>query len=103
MIVGNRALLLKVPIRKKTIAMFRRLYFKSLSAAKQIATLRERGTMLGTRLKNGRKAYLYLLKDFCAEVIFQHDDAELSPEKITTFDNVKEFNSYLEREFRANF
>ncbi|MBX2969659.1 MAG: hypothetical protein KF803_09840 [Cyclobacteriaceae bacterium] len=83
--------------------MFRKLYFKSLSAAKQIATLRERGTMLGTRLKNGRKAYLYLLKDFCAEVIFQNDDAELSPEKITTFDNVKEFNSYLEREFRASF
>lgn len=83
--------------------MFRKLYFKSLSATKQLATLRETGTMLGTRLKNGRKAYLYLLKDFCAEVIFQNDDAELSPEKITTFDNVKEFNNYLEREFKASF
>ncbi|WKZ59017.1 MAG: hypothetical protein QY309_14215 [Cyclobacteriaceae bacterium] len=83
--------------------MFRKLYFKSLSAARQIAALREKGTMLGTRLKNGRKAYLYLLKDFCAEVIFLNDDTELNPEKITTFDNVQEFNSYLEREFRASF
>jgi hypothetical protein len=83
--------------------MFRKLYFKSLSAARQIAALREKGTMLGTRLKNGRKAYLYLLKDFCAEVIFLNVDTELQPEKLTTFDNVQEFNSYLEREFRASF
>ncbi|MBX2967347.1 MAG: hypothetical protein KF845_14470 [Cyclobacteriaceae bacterium] len=83
--------------------MFRKLYFKSLSAAKQITALREKGTMLGTRQKSGRKAYLYLLKDFCAEVIFQNDDARYSPEKITTFNSVKEFNNYLEREFRASF
>jgi hypothetical protein len=74
-----------------------------MSFRKKIDYLRDRGTMLGTRLKNGRKAYLYIIKDFCAEVIFQKDNTELSAEQITTFANVKEFNSYLEREFRSNF
>lgn len=74
-----------------------------MSVNKKIAYLREQGTILGTRLKNGRKAYLYILKDFCVEVIFQKDDAELAAEQVTTFANVKEFNNYLEKEFRSSF
>ncbi|MBX2964294.1 MAG: hypothetical protein KF687_17425 [Cyclobacteriaceae bacterium] len=83
--------------------MFRKLYFKSLSAKSKIVALRDKGIMLGTRIKNGRKAYLYLLRDLCAEVIFQNDDAEMQPERITTFSSVSEFNKYLEREFRSAF
>jgi hypothetical protein len=83
--------------------MFGRLVFKALSESKKIAYLKEQGTILGTRLKNGRKAYLYIIKDFCVEVIFRNDNSEMQPEKVTTFANVKEFNSYLEREFRASF
>jgi len=83
--------------------MIGRMFFRLLSESKKVAYLHEQGTMLGTRLKNGRKAYLYMLKDFCVEVIFKQDNIDLSPEKVTTFDNVKEFNSYLEREFRAAF
>ena len=83
--------------------MFGRMIFKFLSESKQITYLREKGTVLGTRLKNGRKAYLYMLTDFCVEVIFQQDNQELLPERVTTFSNVKEFNSYLEREFKTSF
>jgi hypothetical protein len=83
--------------------MFGRLLFKYLSESKQISYLREKGTILGTRLKNGRTAYLYLIKDFCVEVIFQKDNAELAPERVKTFANVQEFNLYLENEFRASF
>jgi hypothetical protein len=83
--------------------MFGRLFFKFLSESKQVTYLQENGTMLGTRIKNGRKAYLYMLRDFCAEVIFQHDDAQFNAEKITTFPSVKEFNNYLEQEFKASF
>lgn len=83
--------------------MIDRLLFKFMSFRKKIDYLREQGTVLGTRLKNGRKAYLYIIKDFCAEVIFQKDNAELSAEQITTFANVKEFNTYLEQEFRSTF
>lgn len=80
-----------------------RLIFRLMSVRKKIDYLRDKGTVLGTRLKNGRKAYLYIIKDFCAEVIFQKDNTELSAEQIRTFANVKEFNSYLEREFRSSF
>lgn len=59
--------------------------------------------MLGTRMKNGRKAYLYMLRDFCAEVIFQQDNEFLLAEQITTFPSVKEFNNYLEQEFKASY
>jgi hypothetical protein len=83
--------------------MIDRLLFRLMSFKKKIDYLRNQGTILGTRLKNGRKAYLYIIKDFCAEVIFQKDNAELSAEKITTFANVKEFTSYLEQEFRSTF
>jgi hypothetical protein len=83
--------------------MIDRLLFRLMSVRKKINYLREQGTILGTRLKNGRKAYLYIVKDFCAEVIFQNDNAERTAEQVTTFSNVKEFNSYLEREFRSRF
>lgn len=83
--------------------MIDRLLFKFMSLRKKINYLRDQGTILGTRLKNGRKAYLYIIKDFCAEVIFQKDNVELSAEQITTFANVKEFNNYLEQEFRSTF
>ncbi len=83
--------------------MIDRLLFRLMSVRKKINYLREQGTMLGTRLKNGRKAYLYIVKDFCAEVIFYNDNTELTAEQVTTFSNVKEFNSYLEREFRSRF
>jgi len=83
--------------------MIGRMFFKVLSENRQVAYLHEKGTMLGTRLKSGRKTYLYMLKDFCVEVIFKQDNSEMSPERVTTFSSVKEFNSYLEREFRTAF
>lgn len=83
--------------------MIRRMFFSLLSESKKVDYLHEQGTMLGTRSKNGRKAYLYMLKDFCVEVIFKQDNSEMTPEKVTTFSSVQEFNSYLEREFKAAF
>ena len=83
--------------------MIGRMFFKFLSESRQVTYLQEKGTVLGTRLKNGRKTYLYMLKDFCVEVIFQHDNEEMSPERVTTFSSVKEFKSYLEKEFRTAF
>lgn len=83
--------------------MIGRMFFKFLSESSKIAYLQKKGTVLGTRIKNGRKAYLYMLKDFCVEVIFHHDNEEMAPERVTTFASVKEFNNYLEREFRTAF
>lgn len=83
--------------------MVGRIFFKFLSESKQISYLRENGTMLGTRIKNGRKAYLYMLRDFCAEVIFKNDNEFQEAERIKTFPSVREFNNYLEQEFKASY
>ena len=59
--------------------------------------------MLGTRLRNGRKVYLYMLKDFFVEVVFQNDNLDLQPERLETFSNLNNLNVYLEKEFRTAF
>ena len=59
--------------------------------------------MLGTRLRNGRKVYLYMLKDFFVEVIFQNDNLDLLPERLETFSSLNNLNSYLEKEFKTAF
>jgi hypothetical protein len=79
------------------------MFFKFLSESKQVAYLKENGVALGTRLKNDRKAYLYLLNNFCVEVLFNKDNDQLEPEKVTTFPSLKDFNNYLEKEFKASF
>ena len=83
--------------------MFFKLVFKYYSESKRIALLKEEGIMLGTRQRNGRKVYLYMLKDFFVEVVYQKDEIDLEPEKLETFSNLYNLNSYLEREFHTAF
>jgi len=77
--------------------------FKYFSESKKVEYLREQGIMLGTRLRHGRKVYLYMLKDFFVEVIFQNDNLDLQPERLETFSSLNNLNVYLEKEFRATF
>jgi len=83
--------------------MFFKLVFKYYSESKRIALLKEEGIMLGTRQRNGRKVYLYMLKDFFVEVVYQKDEIDLEPEKLETFSNLDNLNSYLEKEFHTAF
>jgi hypothetical protein len=77
--------------------------FKYFTLSKKIERLKEDGIVLGTRLSNGRKVYLYMLKDFFVEVIYQNDNLDLAPEKLETFSSLNNLNSYLEREFKTAF
>ena len=83
--------------------MFFKLVFKYYSESKRIELLKEEGILLGTRLRNRRKVYLYMLKDLFVEVVYQGDDTDLQPEKLETFTSIDNLNSYLEKEFRAAF
>ena len=77
--------------------------FKYLSESKKVEYLREKGIMLGTRLRQGRKVYLYMLKDFFVEVVFQNDNLDQEPETLETFSNLNNLNVYLEKEFKTAF
>jgi hypothetical protein len=59
--------------------------------------------MLGSRVRHGRKVYLYMLKDFFVEVMYQNDNIDLSAERLETFSNLNNLNSYLERDFLRAF
>ena len=77
--------------------------FKYFSQSKKIDYLKEQGIMLGSRIRAGRKVYLYMLRDFFVEVVYQNDNIDAHPEKLETFSNLNILNSYLEREFRTAF
>ena len=83
--------------------MFLKFFFTHLSVQKQVEYLKKRGIILGTRVKNGRKIYIYMLTNLFVEVLYKNDNTEEQPEKLTTLAGLKNLNDYLENEFRTSF
>jgi hypothetical protein len=83
--------------------MWFKFSFKFLADNRKFQLLKEHGIMLGTRVRSGRKVFLYMLKDFFVEVTYRRDDIDMEPEKIDTFSDLDNLNAYLERDFRAAF
>jgi hypothetical protein len=83
--------------------MFFKLFFKYLSQQSQITKLKNRGILLGTRNKNERKVYIYMLSSLFVEVMFKNDNTEHMPERIQILSNLKNLNQYLENEFKSSF
>ena len=77
--------------------------FRYWSENKKMDCLRGQGIMLGSRIRQGRKVYLYMLRDFFVEVIYQQDNIDLSPERLMTFRSLNNLNAYLEEDFRSTF
>jgi hypothetical protein len=59
--------------------------------------------MLGTRMKEGRKIYIYMLRELFVEVIYKNDNTEETPEKLNMLTGLKNLNTYLEKEFKTSF
>ncbi len=59
--------------------------------------------MIGTRHKEGRKVYLYMVKDLFVEVFYKSDTPENDAEQVKLIPGLKNLNQYLESEFRATF
>ncbi|HEY8511538.1 MAG TPA: hypothetical protein VIL31_06240 [Cyclobacteriaceae bacterium] len=83
--------------------MFFRFFFTRLSLKKQVQTLKKRGTFLGTREKDSRKVYIYMLTNLFVEVIYKNDDVENEPEQTRVLAGLKRLNAYLETEFKSSF
>jgi hypothetical protein len=77
--------------------------FRYFSESTKIDYLKDQGIMLGSRIRQGRKVYLYMLKDFFVEVIYQNDNIDMTPERVQTFNSISNLNSYLESDFRSTF
>jgi lipoate-protein ligase A len=83
--------------------MLFRFFFSRLSAEKQVAYLKKKGIALGTRLKGGRKIYIYMLSDLFIEVFYKNDNADEAPEKLNMLKGLKSLNDYLANEFKTSF
>ena len=83
--------------------MILRFFFNRLSLEKQVIYLKKKGIALGTRLKGGRKIYIYMLSDLFVEVLYKNDNADQTPEKINMLRGLNSLNEYLENEFKASF
>jgi hypothetical protein len=83
--------------------MILQFFFRQLSAEKQVSYLQKNGVSLGSRAKNGRRIYVYMVRNMFVEVIYENDDANSIPEKVNLLKGLKNLNAYLEKEFRASF
>jgi hypothetical protein len=77
--------------------------FKYFTVGRQLEYLREHGVMLGSRMRNDRKVFLYMVKSLFVEVVYQNDSIEREAETLAIFNNLHHLNQYLEREFKANY
>ncbi len=83
--------------------MLLNLFFKNLPLNKQVSYLKKKGIGLGTRLKDGRKIYIYMLRDLFVEVIYVNDNSENQAESLNVINGVMNLNKHLENEFRNTF
>jgi len=89
--------------KEKTKAMIFNFIFRQLSTEKQVSYLQTKGVSLGTRVKDGRKIYVYMLRNLFVEVIYEQDKSSEPAEHVYILKGLKNLNAHLEKEFRATF
>jgi hypothetical protein len=85
------------------MVMFTQFFFRRLSSDKKVQQLKKKGVALGTRAKNGRKIYIYMLGSLFVEVMYVGDNADNGAEQVSILRGLKSLNDYLESEFRTSF
>lgn len=80
--------------------MILKLIFRNLTMAKQAEFMRRRGIVLGTRSKDGRLGYLYMVNNFFAEIFYENDNPRQSAERLIVLHGLDNFNKYLTQDLR---
>ena len=75
--------------------------FKYFPLIKQLEYLREYGVMLGSRMRDNRTVFLYIVKDTFVEVMYKNDNIGKEVERLEVFQNLSRLNQYLKNEFNA--
>ena len=81
--------------------MFLHLVFRWLSINRQADFMKGRGIILGTRKRDGRQGYLYMVNNLFAEIFFVNDNPRMSVERLVVLNGLNKFNRYLEEDFRS--
>jgi hypothetical protein len=64
-----------------------KLFFKHLSQSKKLSYVRDHGVMIGKRMRDERKLFLYMIKDFIVEVVYKDDNMDDVAECLGTFNS----------------
>ena len=83
--------------------MILQFFFRQMTLSQKVNYLHAKGVSLGTRIKNGRKMHMYMVRSFFVEVIYKNDDMNGSAERVHILRGLKNLNNYLEQEFRTTF
>lgn len=60
--------------------------------------MKRRGIVLGTRKKDGRQTYLYMVDNLFAEIIYENDNPRMKAEALVVLDGLQDFNRYMEKD-----
>ncbi|MEJ1242361.1 hypothetical protein WBG78_29700 [Chryseolinea sp. T2] len=83
--------------------MILQFFFRQMSLSQKVNYLQSKGVSLGSRIKNGRKLHIYMVRNLFVEVVYKNDDEHGSAEKVHILSGLKNLNSYLEKEFKTSF
>lgn len=64
-----------------------KLFFKHLSQSKKLSYVRDHGVMIGKRMRDERKLFLCMIKDFIVEVVYKDDNMDDVAECLGTFNS----------------
>jgi hypothetical protein len=79
------------------------LFFKQWPLPKKVSFLQKRGVLIGSRVKDSRKIFIYMYRDIFAEVLFSNDNPENSMESANIVKGLQSLNRYLEKDFKTTF
>ena len=74
-----------------------------MSLSQKISYLHAKGVSLGSRIKNGRKMHIFMVRNLFVEVVYKNDNATDGAEKVHVLRGLRNLNNYLEQEFRTTF
>lgn len=63
--------------------------------------MKRRGIVLGTRKKDGRQSYLYMVNNLFAEILYENDNPRLKVESLVLLSGLADLNRYMEKDLRT--
>jgi len=83
--------------------MIHKFFFSRLSLENKVKYLHKKGVTLGSRVKNGRHIYIYMVRNLFVEVVYKDDTTYSKPEKVNMVHGLENLNQYLESDFKSRF
>ena len=83
--------------------MILQFFFRQMSLSQKISYLHAKGVSLGSRIKNGRKLHIFMVRNLFVEVVYKNDNVNDGAEKVHVLRGLRNLNNYLEQEFRTTF